>query len=105
MLTASIETRIQRIIEEYQVSSEKSYLEIEKILNSLRVALGHLKVNQMLEWLKQEKIEEIVEMLLIDYYDPRYLHAMRDHEYDLELSAEDLDFAANQLIDFRDKLH
>ncbi len=52
-------------------------------------------------WLKQEEIEKIVHMLLVEYYDPRYKHAMNAYEYVLELSAEDLNQAADELICFR----
>ncbi len=101
LLTASIETRIQRIVEEYQVVSEKSILEIEQILNSLKVALGKVKVDQLLKWLMQDKIDEIVRLLLEDYYDPRYLHAMKNYVFEMELSAEDLEQTVEELIQFR----
>ena len=32
-------------------------------------------------WLRQGEIEKIVHLLLVDYYDPRYQHAMRSYKY------------------------
>ncbi len=43
-------------------------------------------------------------MLLVDYYDPRYQHAMSDYDFALELSAEDLNQAAEELITFRNQM-
>ena len=45
--------------------------------------------------------ENIVHVLLEEYYDPRYQHAMRMNEYALKLSAEDLNIAAEKLVRFR----
>ena len=101
LLNASMKTRISRIVEEYQVCGEQSFQQVDSILQFLRVALGKVKVEQLRLWLKQEEIEKIVHMLLVEYYDPRYKHAMSAYEYVLELSAEDLNQAADELICFR----
>ena len=104
LLKASLETRISRIVEEYQVCDEQSVHEIDSILQSLKVALGKLKVEQLRLWLKQGEIKNIVQMLLVDYYDPRYLNAMRNYKFVLELSAENLDQVAAELISFRQEI-
>ena len=101
LLNASMKTRISRIVEEYQVCGEQSFQQVDSILQFLRVALGKVKVEQLRLWLKQEEIEKIVHMLLVEYYDPRYKHAMSAYEYVLELSAEDLNQAADEMISFR----
>jgi hypothetical protein len=68
------------------------------------MALGKLKVEQLRLWLKHGEIENIVHMLLVDYYDPRYLNAMNRYKFVLELSAEDLNKAAAELIGFRNEI-
>jgi hypothetical protein len=68
------------------------------------VALGKVKVEQLRLWLKQGKIENIVHMLLVDYYDPRYQHSMSGYDFALELSAEDLSQSAEELITFRNQM-
>jgi len=104
LLSASMKTRINRIVEEYQICDEKSFQQIDTILNSLRQTLGKLKVDQLRLWLKKEEIEKIVHMLLVDYYDPLYMHSMSAYQYVLELSAEDLNLAAVELIRFRNEV-
>ena len=104
LLKASLETRISRIVEEYNICDEQSIQQIDSILQSLKVALGKVKVEQLRLWLKQGEIENIVYMLLVDYYDPRYQHAMSGYDFELELSAEDLKQAAGELITFRNQM-
>ena len=70
----------------------------------MKVAFGKVKVEQLRLWLKQGKIENIVQMLLVDYYDPRYQYAMSRYNYALELSTEDLSQAAVELITFRNQM-
>ncbi len=104
LLSAKLETRISRIVQEYQICDEQSIQQIDSILQSLQIALGKLKVEQLRKWLKQGEIENIVHMLLLDYYDPRYKHAMSKYEFMLELSTEDLNQAAGELIGFRNEI-
>ncbi|HIA56101.1 MAG TPA: tRNA 2-selenouridine(34) synthase MnmH [Candidatus Lambdaproteobacteria bacterium] len=85
LLKVALETRISRIVEEYQICDEQS-------------------IQQMRLWLKHGEIENIVHMLLVDYYDPRYLNAMSRYKFVLELSAEDLNQAAAELIGFRNEI-
>ena len=104
LLKASLETRIKRIVKEYDISDDKSVQQIDLILQSLRLALGKVKVEKLRLWLKLGEIENIVRMLLLDYYDPRYQHAMKGYKYELELSAEDLDLTALKLINYRNQI-
>ena len=104
LLSAELETRISRIVEEYNICDAHSIQQIDSILQSLKVALGKVKVEQLRLWLKQGEIENIVHMLLVDYYDPRYQHAMSGYDFALELSAEDLSRAAEELIAFRNQM-
>ena len=104
LLRASMKTRINRIVEEYQICDEQSFQQVDSILISLRVSLGKLKVDQLRLWLQKEEIEKIVYMLLADYYDPLYMHSMSGYQYVMELSAEDLNLAADELIRFRNEV-
>ena len=98
-----LETRIARIIEDYQVTDE-TLAAIEKILNSLKQNMGAALVEKMCRLLRSGELTELVRILLIDYYDKRYGKSMRDYSYALELSAEDLDEAAAVLTEFRRSL-
>ena len=61
----------------------------------------YLKVYTDSNYLKQGKFKEFVTILLENYYDPKYLHGMRNYQFDLELDAEDLNKAMLNIIKFR----
>ena len=104
LLSAPIEVRINRILEEYQICDLKSIQQIDSILLSLSLSLGKIKVEKMRLWLKNREMEKIVHMLLVDYYDPRYLNAMKKYKFSMEISTENLDYAVNMLRSFRNEI-
>jgi len=101
LLQASLDTRIRRIVEEYKICDEQTFLQTDSILQSMQKVLGKKKAEQLRQWLRKGEFENIVHVLLEEYYDPRYQHAMRMNEYALKLSAEDLNSAAEKLVRFR----
>ena len=101
LLQASFDTRIRRIVEEYKICDEQTFLQTDSILQSMQKVLGKKKAEQLRQWLRKGDFENIVHVLLEEYYDPRYQHAMRMNEYALKLSAEDLNSAAEKLVRFR----
>ena len=101
LLQASFDTRIRRIVEEYKICDEQTFLKTDSILQSMQKVLGKKKAEQLRQWLRKGEFENIVHVLLEEYYDPRYQHAMRMNEYALKLSAEDLNSAAEKLVRFR----
>ena len=101
LLRASLDTRIDRIVEEYKINDEKTYLQTDSILQSMQKVLGKIKADQLRKWLRKGEFKNIVHVLLEEYYDPRYQYAMSGNEYSLELSAEDLNIAAEKLIRFQ----
>lgn len=102
VLTASLETRIARIIEDYVFDSKETFEELKHALHSLRGALSHAKVNWLIQCLEKEDYAPLVKTLLTDYYDPRYRHSMKHHTYVLEVSGENLDKAAEELLAFQE---
>ncbi|MDP6430837.1 MAG: tRNA 2-selenouridine(34) synthase MnmH [SAR324 cluster bacterium] len=101
LLQASFDTRIRRIVKEYKICDEQTLLKTDSILQSMQKVLGKKKAEQLRQWLRKGEFENIVHVLLEEYYDPRYQHAMRMNEYALKLSAEDLNSAAEKLVRFR----
>ncbi len=104
LLEASLETRVQRTVEDYALRSEADVQEVDAILQTLKMALSAKRVEHLRHCLKHGHLEELAQILLTDYYDPRYQHAMARYEYALRLSAEDLNAATQALIEFRQTL-
>ncbi len=96
-----LETRINRIIEDYPVADAAMQKRIENILKSLRQNMGQHQVEKMCLLLRNGDLHELVRILLVDYYDKRYSKSMRDYQYQLELSSENIDEAARTLTSFR----
>lgn len=96
-----LSTRIARIIEDYPVTSEETLEQIATILKSLKQKMGVVQVDKMCSLLRQGNLQELVGILLLDYYDKRYGKSMSDYQFALDISAEDIDAATARLADFR----
>ncbi len=101
LLEASLETRVQRTVEDYPIRNEQDLQEVDKILQTLKVALGAKVVEHLRICLRQNRLEEVARVLLTDYYDLRYRHTMRHYDYSLRLCAENLDATVNELVNHR----
>lgn len=97
----SLETRVARILEDYPVAGQERIEQIEGILRSLTRKMGVTQVNTMCRLLNSGEIGELVRILLVDYYDSRYKKSMANYRFTLELSSENIEQAAEELIAFR----
>lgn len=97
----SQETRIRRIIEDYPIENEEMQNQIENILKSLKQKMGGGQVEKMCLLLRNGDLPELVRILLVDYYDRRYSKSMSNYRYQLELSSENIEEAADKLTAFR----
>lgn len=104
LVTASLETRIDRILEDYPIKDEQTLTQVEKILNSLRRKLGHELVETMIQYLHDGDLRGLVRILLIEYYDKRYGNSMGRNLFELELSSEDIPLTAEKLLVYRNNL-
>ncbi len=100
----SLETRIARIVEDYPVTSDNKREEILDILRSLKQKMGTERVEEMCDLLMGGRLNELVRILLVDYYDRRYARSMSCYQFDLEISSEDIEGAAKELTLFRRRL-
>lgn len=100
----SIETRISRIIEDYPVTDEAILEQIDGILRSLKQKMGVVQVERMCTLLNKGNLEELVRILLVDYYDKRYSRSMGSYRYELDISSENIQEAARELTAFRHSL-
>ena len=101
LITASLETRVKRILAIYdpQTMAMESRQELEEAIKSLRNRLGKQKANQLLELLNTGDIRSAAEILCREYYDRLYSDSRPETaSFDLEIDAEDLDQAVNDII-------
>ena len=100
LATASLKTRIARIVEEYGGRDGETLSQLEAALRSLTGFFGKKRVEGFVAAVRASDLPAVVEPLLVEYYDPRYEHAMQNYRYALTVSCEDLAGAADALTAF-----
>ncbi|CAG35426.1 tRNA 2-selenouridine(34) synthase MnmH [Desulfotalea psychrophila] len=103
-VTASMETRVQRIIEDYPMDDPQVRSKALAVVKSLRQRLGGKIVDQLSLLLQRDDLSEFVHILLTDYYDGRYGNCMLEYNYDLRLSSENIDDTVAELVKYRQSL-
>ncbi len=71
--------RVSIIRDEY--NSFQEHERIVQIVNSLRRKLGSKKADMLIEHYNSGRIDEFIEILLLDYYDLLYKHSLEKYEY------------------------
>jgi tRNA 2-selenouridine synthase len=112
LVTASLETRITRIVAEYTGTPQDgagaldgaTRTQLEAALRSLHGFFGAARTDALVALLRAGDLRPLVRTLLDEHYDPRYRHAMRHYAYALTVSGEDLDAAAAELAAFGRRL-
>lgn len=74
-----LERRVRIIKDEYACYNEHE--RVINTVNSLRVKLGHRRCDELVDLYSSGKIDEFIEILLLDYYDPLYGHSLDRYEY------------------------
>jgi tRNA 2-selenouridine synthase len=98
-LSVSLETRIKRILKEYYRSGETVTPEdcLER-LEQIKKWIGNSKISELKQLIANKDWERMVRILLVDYYDPLYMHGDKKYaHFDLVIEGEDLPFAAQQI--------
>jgi tRNA 2-selenouridine synthase len=100
LVTAALATRVARIVAEYGRPDAATHGQWETALRQLTVPLGRERVADLIARVRANDFAPVVETLLLDYYDSRYRHAMRNYRYALTVDSGDLDAAVAALEDF-----
>lgn len=96
LITSSIKNRTERIIEEYGGFLKENRNEITRSIMILKDLLGKNVAEELIESFYQGKLEEVVEYLLINYYDILYKKNRKvKSEYLKEYSSDNLEYCIN----------
>ena len=63
--------------------------DLKECINTFRKRLGNKTVDEYLELLENKKYEVLVEKYLISYYDPLYMHSIKQYKYNDIIKFED----------------
>jgi tRNA 2-selenouridine synthase len=104
LVTASVPTRVQRLIAEYSNNDAIDSAIIQHGIEAISRKLGKKKTAFLLECLTNNNIEALVTSLLTDYYDLMYgFGNSKTEEYDAMFSAENLDQATAEIAGYLQK--
>ncbi len=102
-ITASIPTRIKRIIADYPITNEKIRQQMHNTLLALQKRLGKETVHTLCNHLRDNRLEELVAILLNEYYDKRYNNMYKRYTFVTNICSEEIDQAVEDLINLRKK--
>lgn len=103
LVSAALPTRVYRLLDEYMQQDGKLSIDtdIARGLDMLESRLGKGKTAKLRELLAQKDYYALVELLLLEYYDPLYKYSERDaQKFDLHVSSENIDKAADCIKNF-----
>lgn len=104
LLTASLENRVARLIQEYAANYQTQRAAIQKCLLALERRLGAKKMSLLLTAAENDDLQQITRMLVTDYYDPLYgYETANPAKYQLTVSSDDVDQAASQIIQYLER--
>ncbi len=104
LLTASMETRVNRIVETYIPASMPEHLfdDLKAALEALRKRLGNKKVDLLLNMLEQGNYRDIARTMCSDYYDLFYSDSRPEcSQFETLVDAENIELAADKLLEIR----
>lgn len=105
LVTASLDIRVQRLMDEYLNAGAQHNGAITNSIISLKTRLGVKKTEQLLLDFNAGRIHDVVRELLVTYYDPLYGYENSDPAaYDYHVHADDLKQATRELHDYIDRL-
>lgn len=101
-IDASLDYRVRVILDDYPARDDLSAA-FEPPLRALRERLGNSAVADLLRLLHEKRWEELTRRLMVDYYDPLYMHTcparrLEVHVDNLDVGVTDLKRAISQLL-------
>ena len=80
------EERVERLYKEYCTGMDKGLI-IQKI-RQIEKHIGKKKAEELISLLEQNKIKEVIQDILLNYYDVLYTHTVDNKEYSFEIHDE-----------------
>lgn len=105
LLEDSIDSRIERLVDQYVNLSFKDNSTIINSLEKLRKRLGNENVNYLIEKMNLKEYSLVAKELILNYYDPLYKYSIDKYEYELKLSCSNFENAMEKLILFYERLN
>lgn len=97
--------RVIRLLNEYTETSGDLHRQLLQSIQSLTPQLGKKRTHEMAELLEQNQLNELIEALLVGYYDPLYGYSSEpDARYHLSIDGADSQAAATRIAQWLDQV-
>ena len=101
LLECSLENRVKRLCRDYIYEKDSTNIEVLRgCIEKFRKRLGHKKVDEYIKLLDEGKYEELVELYLVEYYDPLYMHSVDKYTYNENINFDNVEKALIESINF-----
>lgn len=97
LINTSIEIRVERLVHDYVTNTEGNDEFLANAITGLTKRIGTEKVNQHIDWIKEKSYDKIARELIIEYYDPLYLHSINKYEYSMEINYDDINEVVHKI--------
>lgn len=103
LITADVKTRVSILISDYVY--EGNHDALIECINKLRKRLSNEKADYLIELTNKNELEELVEILLIDYYDPLYNFSINKYlPYDYTIENNSLMNTTKKLVEILEEV-
>jgi len=100
LVSTSFENRVGRLIDDYVNNCPGHEDMLISAINNLRRRISNEKADCFINWVKEKKFDKIAEELMINYYDPMYLHSIEKYNYDIEINYDKIKDAVDKIANF-----
>jgi tRNA 2-selenouridine synthase len=94
LIEASLEQRVETIMEDYANSTKEELVECTK---KLQRYMNKKTVASYLDMIEKGNLSELAKMIMEEYYDPLYLKSIEKYTFDATIHSENLEVALEQL--------
>ncbi|MGB3367755.1 MAG: tRNA 2-selenouridine(34) synthase MnmH [Acidaminobacteraceae bacterium] len=102
LVSADIEFRADIIVAEY-IQSEENFDQILGLIHMFKKQIGDAGVKALKALMDEKEYREVAKRLMLDYYDPQYMHKAKDYDYALTVDVKDIKEASDEIKEFVEK--
>jgi len=105
LLYSTVSSRIERIKRDYFTGEERNLEALQEAITRLTKYLGKDKVNELNQMLFNGNVTDVIEYLLVKYYDPLYKYPDGPSDlYDLSVNTENINSAVQKIKNYLDAI-
>ncbi|PCJ20707.1 MAG: tRNA 2-selenouridine(34) synthase MnmH [Candidatus Cloacimonadota bacterium] len=98
LITCSIEKRVERTYRDYIGNNNEGLQLLFDDMQKIKKYMSKAEFQKLLELFEANKIHELLKVLLLEYYDPKYSGIYKKEEFCID--STNMDSAINELLDY-----